>query len=127
MRTAILAIEDNADNMELFAWILEDEGYAFEGVGSAEEGLASLERGSFDLVLMDIALPGIDGKEATRRIRAVPRFARLPVIAVTAHASKRETEEILAAGVTYVVTKPVEHTRLIEAIRSGLLEGPSHA
>ena len=127
MRTAILAIEDNADNMELFAWILEDEGYAFEGVGSAEEGLASLERGSFDLVLMDIALPGIDGKEATRRIRAVPRFARLPVIAVTAHAGKRETEEILAAGVTSVVTKPVEHARLIQAIRSGLLEGPSHA
>lgn len=127
MRTAILAIEDNADNMELFAWILEDEGYAFEGVGSAEEGLASLERGSFDLVLMDIALPGIDGKEATRRIRAVPRFARLPVIAVTAHAGKRETEEILAAGVTSVVIKPVEHARLIQAIRSGLLEGPSHA
>ena len=65
--------------------------------------------GRFDLVLMDIALPGMDGKEATRRIRAEPRFARLPVIAVTAHASKRETEEILAAGVTSVVTKPVEH------------------
>ena len=71
-----------------FAWILEDEGYAFEGVGSAEEGLASLERGSFDLVLMDIALPGMDGKEATRRIRAEPRFAGLPVIAVTAYVSK---------------------------------------
>jgi two-component system cell cycle response regulator DivK len=123
---AILAIEDNPDNMELFAWIVEDEGYAFEGVGSAEEGLASLERGAFDLVLMDIALPGIDGKEATRRIRATPRFAHLPVIAVTAHASKRETEEILAAGVTSVVTKPVEHARLIQAIRSGLFEGPSH-
>ena len=126
MRTAILAIEDNSDNMELFAWILEDEGFAFEGVGSAEEGLASLERGSFDLVLMDIALPGIDGKEATRRIRAVPRFVRLPVIAVTAHASKSETKEILAAGVTCVITKPVERARLIQAIKSGLLEGPSH-
>jgi len=123
---AILAIEDNPDNMELFAWILEDEGFAFQGVGSAEEGLACLERGKFDLVLMDIALPGIDGKEATRRIRASPRFARLPVIAVTAHASKRETEEILAAGVTSVVTKPVEHARLIQAIRSGLLGGPTH-
>lgn len=127
MTKAILAIEDNPDNMELFAWILEDEGFAFEGVGSAEEGLVTLERGSFDLVLMDIALPGIDGKEATRRIRATPRFARLPVIAVTAHAGKRETEEILAAGVTSVVTKPVEHARLIQAINSGLIEGASHA
>jgi len=126
VRTAILTIEDNPDNMELFAWILEDEGYAFLGVGSAEDGLAALERGSFDLVLMDIALPGIDGKEATRRIRADPRFARLPVIAVTAHASKSETKEILAAGVTCVITKPVERARLIQAIKSGLLEGPSH-
>jgi CheY-like chemotaxis protein len=124
---SILAIEDNPDNMELFAWILEDEGFVFEGAGSAEEGLACLERGSFDLVLMDIALPGMDGKEATRRIRAMPRFARLPVIAVTAHASKGETQAILAAGVNSVVTKPVEHVRLIQAIRSGLLEGRSHA
>jgi CheY-like chemotaxis protein len=124
---AILAIEDNPDNMELFAWILEDEGYAFEGVRSAEEGLVSLEEGSFDLVLMDIALPGIDGKEATRRIRAAPRFAHLPVIAVTAHASKHENEEILASGVTSVVTKPVEHARLIQAIRSALQVSVSHA
>ncbi len=125
MSTTILVIEDNADNMELFAWILEDEGYVFEGVGSAEEGLASLQRGSFDLVLMDIALPGIDGKEATRRIRAEPRFAGLPIIAVTAHATTAEAEQILASGVTSVVTKPVEHMRLIRAIRSGLFGGES--
>jgi len=127
MIASILTIEDNSDNMELFAWILEDEGFAFAGVRSAEEGLHSLERGAFDLVLMDIALPGIDGKEATRRIRAEPRFAHLPVIAVTAHAGKRESEDILAAGVTFVVTKPVEHARLIEAIRSCLIQGPSNA
>ena len=84
MSAAILAIEDNPDNMELFARILEDEKFAFTGVGPAEEGRVSLERGSFDLVLMDIALPGIDGKEATRRIRADPRFALMPVIAATA-------------------------------------------
>jgi CheY-like chemotaxis protein len=125
VNTAILAIEDNPGNMELFAWILEDEGYAFEGVGTAEEGLASLDRKSFDLALMDIALPGMDGEEATRRIRAEKRFARLPIIAVTAHASKRETEEILAAGVNSVVTKPVEHARLVQAIKFGLLEGAS--
>ena len=127
MSERILTIEDNADNMELFAWILEDEGFDFQGVSTAEEGLAVLDRELIDLVLMDIALPGMDGKEATRRIRAEPRFAHLPIIAVTAHASKRETEEILAAGVDSVVTKPVEHVRLIQAIRSGLLNGVSHA
>jgi two-component system, cell cycle response regulator DivK len=123
----ILAIEDNPDNMELFAWIMEDEGFEFAGVGTAEEGLATLARRMFDLVLMDIALPGMDGKEATRRIRAEPRFAHLPIIAVTAHAGKRETEEILAAGVNAVVTKPLEQARLIQAVRSGLLEGAVHA
>jgi CheY-like chemotaxis protein len=127
VRKAILAIEDNPDNMELFAWIMEDEGFDFVGVGTAEEALAMLERRMFDLVLMDIALPGMDGKEATRRIRAEPRFALMPIIAVTAHAGKRETEEILAAGVNSVVTKPLEHARLIQAVRSGLPEGAAHA
>jgi two-component system cell cycle response regulator DivK len=122
----ILVVEDNADNMKLFAWTLEDEGYVFEGAGSAEEGLAALERRRFDLVLMDIALPGIDGKEATRRIRAQPRFARLPIIAVTAHAVKGEAEAILAAGVTAVVTKPIDEALLMRAIRSGLRGVPSH-
>jgi two-component system cell cycle response regulator DivK len=127
VRKAILAIEDNPDNMELFAWIMEDEGFDFVGVGTAEKGLAMLERRMFDLVLMDIALPGMDGKEATRRIRAEPRFALMPIIAVTARAGKRETEEILAAGVNSVVTKPLEHARLIQAVKSGLLEGAAHA
>jgi two-component system cell cycle response regulator DivK len=120
MNETILVVEDNPDNMKLFAWTLEDEGYAFEGVGSAEEGLAALDRRPFDLVLMDIALPGLDGKEATRRIRAQPRFADLPIIAVTAHASQSEAEVIIAAGLTAVVTKPVNEALLIHAIESGL-------
>jgi two-component system, cell cycle response regulator DivK len=127
LKKAILAIEDNLDNMELFAWILEDEGFAFEGVCSVEEGLATLARRPFDLVLMDISLPGMDGKEGTRRIRADPRFAHLFVIAVTAQASRSENEEILAAGVNSVVTKPIEHARLVQAIRACLFEEPNHA
>ncbi len=104
MNEMILIVEDNPDNMKLFAWTLEDEGYAFEGVSSAEEGLAALDRRAFDLVLMDIALPGLDGKESTRRIRAQPKFAHLPIIAVTAHASESEAKAIIAAGLTAVVT-----------------------
>jgi CheY-like chemotaxis protein len=125
MNETILVVEDNPDNMKLFAWTLEDEGYVFEGVGSAEEGLAALDRRRFDLVLMDIALPGLDGKEATRRIRAQPRFADLPIIAVTAHASQTEAEAIIAAGLTAVVTKPVNEALLLVAIESGLRGRPS--
>jgi CheY-like chemotaxis protein len=113
--------------MELFAWILEDEGYAFQGVRCGEDGLTALDQEDFDLVIMDIALPGIDGMEATRRIRALSRFARLPIIAVTAHASRRDNDEILASGVTLVVTKPVEHGRLLQAVECCLLEGTSNA
>ena len=121
MSSKILVVEDNPDNMRLFAWTLEDEGYAFAGVRSAEEALSLLEHQSFDLVLMDISLPGIDGKEATRRIRANPRFARLPVIAVTAHAIKGEDAAILGSGVDALITKPVDEAMLLRTIRS-LLE-----
>jgi CheY-like chemotaxis protein len=120
----ILVVEDNADNMKLFAWTLEDEGYAFAATGSAEEGLAALELRAFDLVLIDIELPGLDGKEATRRIRAQRRFAHLPVIAVTGHAGQDDAEAILAAGATAVVTKPVVEAVLIRAIRSALRGEP---
>ena len=123
MSATILVVEDNADNMKLFAWTLEDEGYAFEGVGSAEEALAALERRPFDLVLMDISLPGMDGEEAARRLRVQPRFARLPVIAVTAHAVQGADETILASGVSAVLTKPVDEVVLLEAIRAHLGRG----
>ena len=92
MSAPILVVEDNADNLKLISWTLEDRGYAFASVGNAEEAIAILDRGTFGLVLMDISLPGMDGKEATRRIRANPRTAALPVIAVTAHAVLGEAD-----------------------------------
>ena len=108
MSVSILVVEDNPDNMKLINWVLEDEGYALTCVGSAEEALEVLDKETFDLVLMDISLPGMDGKEATRRLRARPESAALPVIAVTAHAVKGELEDILACGVSALVTKPID-------------------
>lgn len=122
MSGPILVVEDNADNRKLFAWLLEDEGYACECVATAEEGLAALTERAFGLVLMDISLPGLDGKEATRRIRADPRLAELPVIAVTAHAVRGEAETILASGVSALITKPIDEARLLSVIRA-LLPG----
>ena len=119
----ILVVEDNPDNMKLVAWALEDQGYAFARATSAEEGLNLLRGQRFDLVLMDISLPGIDGKEATRRIRSDPALAALPVIAVTAHAVAGEAETILAAGVDALVTKPIDETLLMETIAKCLTDG----
>jgi len=117
MTPQILVVEDNPDNRKLVSWALEDAGYAFECVATAEEGLEALERARFDLVLMDVSLPGIDGKEATRRIRNDDRIAGLPVIAVTAHAVKGEDEAIRASGVNDLLTKPIDEEKLLDVIR----------
>ena len=123
----ILVVEDNPDNMKLMAWALEDAGYEFDCVCTAEEGLEALASGTFELVLMDISLPGMDGKEATRRIRADARLADLPVVAVTAHAVTGEREAILDCGVTALVTKPIDEELLLRVIRECLAEKVSHA
>jgi two-component system cell cycle response regulator DivK len=116
MSATILIVEDNPDNMKLVVWALEDEGYACEGAASAEEAFVRLRHRSYDLILMDISLPGMDGKQATGRIRSDPALAGLPVIAVTAHAIKGEAEAILASGVDALVTKPIDEACLLNTI-----------
>jgi two-component system, cell cycle response regulator DivK len=123
MTTSILVVEDNADSLKLIAWALEDHGYTFQSVGNAEDAIELLSHHCFGLVLMDISLPGMDGKEATRRIRANPDTAALPVIAVTAHAVLGEADAIMKSGVSALITKPIDEGRLLEAIGALLSAG----
>lgn len=116
----ILVVEDNPDNMDLVSWILEDEGYSFVGVSSGEECLQIIEQQDFELVLMDISLPGITGTEVTRRLRADPRFSKLPILACTAHAIKSEAEEILASGVDDILVKPIDEQILLHQVKQYL-------
>jgi len=118
MRHSILIVEDNTDNLKLVTWILEDEGYGFTCVETAEAALEIMKKEVFDLVLMDISLPGMNGKEATRHIRAKSTFETLPVIAVTAHAVKGEIEDILSSGVSALLTKPIDEEHLLQTIES---------
>lgn len=120
MAGKILVVEDNPDNLRLVSWMLEDENYVFDAVESGEACLEQLEKEKYALVLLDISLPGIDGKETARRIRAQPDFRSLPVIACTAHAIKQEEIEILAAGVNCIVTKPIEEKLLLDSLRKYL-------
>ena len=106
--------------------MLEDAGFSFFAAGSAEEALDVIETRAFDLVLMDISLPGMDGMEATRRLRANPRFEKIPVIAVTAHAVSGAAAEILASGVSALVTKPIDEDELLRTIRSFLSKEACH-
>ena len=118
MGRRVLVVEDNPDNMKLVTWILEDEHYEVTCVSTGEECLAKVSAEPFDAVLMDISLPGIDGKEATRRLRAMDRFRNLPIIALTAHAIKGEDDEILASGVNDLITKPLDEDVLLSRLRN---------
>lgn len=126
MNASILVVEDNADNMKLIAWLLEDAGFSLRAAGSAEEALDLVETRRFDLVLMDISLPGMDGMEATRRLRAKPEYRNIPIIAVTAHAVRGAAEEILASGVSALVTKPIDEDELLNTIGSFLSKEKCH-
>lgn len=117
MSIRVLIVEDNADNRKLIAWVLGDIGYEWSEAETAEQGLAPLGKEHFDIVLMDISLPGIDGLEATRRIRKNPEWSDLPIIAVTAHAIKGEDAKIFDAGVSALVTKPVNEVLLVQRMK----------
>lgn len=112
----ILLVEDNEMNRDMLSRRLTRNGHE---VAVAEDGESAVElvaAGGFDLVLMDVGLPGIDGYEATRQIRKSASGVGLPVIALTAHAMTGERERALEAGCDDFDTKPVELPRLLGKI-----------
>jgi two-component system cell cycle response regulator len=113
MATRILVVDDNRFNRKLACDLLALEGYEVQECEDAEQAWELLEAGSLpDLVLMDIALPGMDGLTLTRRLKAEPRFAALPVVAMTALVMKGDEEKALAAGCAGYITKPIDTRRL---------------
>ena len=114
--TVVAVVEDNADNRLLLQAILGGE-YDVHEYESAEAALAGFEEAPPDLVLLDISLPGMSGVELIGWLRQHPRFARMPVIALTAHAMAGDRETYLAAGFDAYVTKPiVDETVLLRTI-----------
>jgi len=112
MNLTILVIDDNAVNLRLAAEVLEVEGHRVLRAEDAEQALALLEGPLPDLVLTDIALPGMDGLELTRRIRADPRLRHLPVVALTASAMKGDEKRVLSAGCDAYISKPLDTRQL---------------
>jgi CheY-like chemotaxis protein len=122
--TVVAVVEDNADNRLLLQAILGGE-YDVHEYESAEAALAGFEEAPPDLVLLDISLPGMSGVELIGWLRQHPRFARVPVIALTAHAMAGDRETYLAAGFDAYVTKPiVDETVLLRTI-ARLAPGPA--
>ena len=117
MTHVILVVEDNERNLKLLRDVLEYAGFDVRAARTAEDGISLAVSEPPDLVLMDLQLPGIDGLEALRRLRASPRTAGIPVVAVTAQAMKHDRERALAAGFDAYVEKPISVRLFLDQVR----------
>lgn len=114
----VLLVDDDVRNIFALTSVLEQKGLMVETARNGLEAISKLDTTSdIDLVLMDIMMPGMDGLEATRRVRADARFTKLPIIAITAKAMKDDQEQCLKAGANDYLAKPVDLDRLYSLLR----------
>jgi signal transduction histidine kinase/DNA-binding response OmpR family regulator len=121
-RARLLLVEDNLVNQKVVLAILRKKGYRIDVANDGREAISALEArdADYDLVLMDVQMPVMDGLEATRVIRRDPRWERLPVLAMTAHAMNGDRERCLQAGMNGYISKPVQPAHLIATIEKHL-------
>jgi two-component system, cell cycle response regulator DivK len=119
MTKRILVVEDQEDNRQILRDLLGSAGFEIIEAGDGEEAIRRAELLP-DLILMDIQLPELDGYEATRRIKADPRLAGIPIIVVTSYALSGDEEKARAAGCDAYVTKPFSPRNLLAKIREFL-------
>jgi CheY-like chemotaxis protein len=112
----ILLVEDNEMNRDMLSRRLERKGFQVVFAVDGEEGVNMAQSECPDLILMDMSMPVLDGWEASRRIKAHPATAAIPIVALTAHAMTGDREKTLAAGCDDYDTKPVEFARLLGKI-----------
>lgn len=123
---AILIVDDNPANLKLAQLLLQIEGYGVRTAENAEQALVSLKTFRPDLILMDIQLPGIDGLELTRRLKADRATRQITIVALTAYAMKGDKQKIADAGCDGYVTKPID-TRSLPRQLADFLNRPKHA
>ena len=119
----LLAAEDNPTNQQVLAAVMGSLGIAVDIVGDGREALEAWRDGSYDLILMDIQMPVMDGMEAARAIREIEAEGgrrKTPILALTANALNHQVEEYLAAGMDGHVAKPIEISKLYDAIGRAL-------
>jgi two-component system cell cycle response regulator DivK len=123
----ILLVEDNEMNRDMLSRRLEKRGYTLAIAVDGGVGVAMAKSEQPDLILMDMSLPVLDGWDATRQVKADPATAKIPVIALTAHAMESDRQKALAAGCDDFDTKPVELNRLLLKIEELLKKFPPKA
>jgi CheY-like chemotaxis protein len=124
--TRILYVEDNAANLALVRKVLEHAGaYTVIGCTTGEEGFAAAQADPPALVLLDLDLPGIDGFELARRLRAEPKLAAIPLVAISASVMKQERDQAIAAGCVRFIEKPFDIGEL-RAVVEQVLRAAGH-
>jgi len=124
-RRSVLVIEDHPVNQRLLGFLLESAGFAVHAAVDAHDALRLLETVLPDLILMDIQLPGVNGLELARLIRADARLQQVPIVAVTAYAMKGDEEKARAAGCSGYIPKPIDVESFIPRLMGFLGEtGP---
>ena len=126
--TRILLVEDNEMNRDMLSRRLQRRGYEIAMATDGQAGIDMARTLEYDLVLMDMSLPEVDGWEATRRLREDPATKSLPIIALTAHAMSGDRDRALEAGCDDYDTKPIELDRLLSKIEALLRrpDGPAN-
>ncbi len=114
----ILLVEDNEMNRDMLSRRLVKRGYEVVVAVDGEQGVAMARSQGPALILMDMSLPGLDGWEATRQLKATPETRGIPVIALTAHAMAGDREKAIAAGCDDFDTKPIDFVRLLQKIEA---------
>ena len=125
-KTTILYVEDNLENRILVRRILMSENYAVLEAVNAADALNILKNAMPDLILMDINMPDIDGYTLTARIKAMPGFERIPILALTANVMRGDKEKTLEAGCDGYIQKPLDIDQLIREVER-FLPRRSHA
>lgn len=115
-----LIVDDNPTNLKLLSYVLSSKGYDVRTAADADSAMTSLQARRPRLILMDLQLPGVDGLELSRRLKADPATRNIVIVAVTAYAMKGDEERALAAGCNAYVAKPID-TRTFPAFVAGVL------
>ncbi len=123
----ILVIDDERDLLELVAYNLKKEGFRVSTAGDGEEGLEKLRKGSFDLLILDLMLPGLQGVEVCRMIRSNPRTEGIPIIMLTARTDMTDKVRGLEIGADDYMTKPFSPKELVARVRALLRRSDRHS
>lgn len=121
--TMILCVEDNEDNLFMLHRRLSRAGFDVKVATNSSQGVEWAKTLLPDLIVMDLNLPGLDGCEATRRLKSQPETKHIPIIVLTGETSKRSHDEAVAAGCDDYETKPADFNRLVGKIRTLLAAG----